>query len=91
MEEKLTSILFSSNGEIYFEIETGKVTFIQDDGDPCPHFSDIVKIDVEEYKRYYNIDTIPIAGLDILDVGFWHKDSSYTPPDQSWRDEFNIK
>lgn len=84
-----TSVLFSSNGEVHFDIENGIVIEIKEEG-PEFFISNIGIIDIKEWKEYYKLD-IPTEGLDILDVGFWLIDGQYVPPDQIWRDEFNTK
>jgi hypothetical protein len=48
---------------------------------------DIVKIDLVEYEKFLNsIDQeLDHDSDDILSVGFWNKDNTYSEPDHDWR------
>ncbi len=61
-----------------------------DEDDP-ENYSNIRKIDVDEYRDYYKHD-FPAYGVDILDVGYWetlrNEVSVYEEPAHAWREEF---
>ena len=53
----------------------------------------INKFDLEEYKRYWQVQKFPEVGFDILDLGFWYsapetsldREDEYADPDYDWR------
>ncbi len=57
----------SSNGTITFDTSTGQVTDIQDTSpDKC--ISNIIKFDIEEWRKYYGKQGPEFIFFDILDL-----------------------
>jgi hypothetical protein len=74
----------------------GGNVFINDDGtvrtfdpsyetDAGEHegYADILRFDVDEYRRHYKCKDLPTA-IDILTIGYWHK-GGYEPPEPEFR------
>jgi hypothetical protein len=61
--------------------------FYEKDRGEQNYLFDIIKIDLVEYEKFLNsIDQeLDHDSDDILSVGFWNKDNTYSEPDHDWR------
>ncbi len=75
--------VFSSNGSLEADIITGNVVDCQLDKDG-EGIDMIERFDVNEYKKYYGLVAMD-EEADILDLGSWNKDGSYSPPEMDFR------
>lgn len=79
----------SSHGELRAD-QDGNI-FSRERSDPADpegaFIDDIAKFDVEEWRRYWREDPVKVGGMDILDIGWWNKDGSYSGPEMDWREE----
>lgn len=58
----------------------------------------ITRFDLEEYRKYWQVQELPEVGFDILDLGFWYfspltsldLEDEYADPDYYWRQEYSI-
>lgn len=88
-----TFTVTGTHGEITVNAETGE-TIRQVTTCACENcegrgYANIVKFDIEEWKRAYPGETPMTAGqIDILDLGYWTKGGAYEPPATDWRNEF---
>ncbi|MEP2668928.1 MAG: hypothetical protein ABJH04_08030 [Cyclobacteriaceae bacterium] len=82
-------IVYSSNGEITVNKKTGDVVLITPNGSDDAAFRRIKKFDLDEYKRYYNLECIP-DNIDILDLGYWYDNNEYEEPAMDWREEVKV-
>jgi len=84
-EHRKTGVLLSTHGEVTFDAGTGEVLQVEPykSGDEL----DIVRVDVEEWKRTYPGEEVA-AWHDILDFGTWSRDGRYAGPDPEWRREY---
>ena len=83
----------SSWGEIDCD-KDGNVLEIRGDeyiGDERSYLYDIAKSDLVEFCKFCETNNITMGEADdILAVGFWRKDNSYSDPDKNWRSGRNI-
>lgn len=83
----------SSWGEIDCDRD-GNVLEIRGDeyiGDELSYLYDIAKFDLVEFGKFCETNNITMGEADdILAVGFWRKDNSYSDPDKNWRSGRNI-
>lgn len=60
--------------------------------DPDGQFiDDVAKFDLDEWRRYWREDPVKAGGMDILDVGWWGKDGSYSGPEMEWRADYRAQ
>ena len=94
----LTKVPIKQEVFMTFESSWGEITCAKDgvvlkvEGDEeirgeRNYLFDIVKIDLVEYEKFLNsIDQeLDHDSDDILSVGFWNKDNTYSEPDHDWR------
>lgn len=81
-----TVMIYGSNG--YMDITADGTVVKLYDTHGATDYNDIVKFDVEEYKKFYNVKELP-TDQDILDYGLWRKDGTYEEPAHEWRVEVN--
>ena len=73
--QRITATVHSTYGD-YDISEDGMVV----SGPAYYNHRRLVRFDLSEYKKHYgNVDT----EYDIIDVGFWHADGSYVPPERT--------
>ncbi len=89
---KITPVIIvcSSNGNLTINAETGVVTNweIFEGKGVDRSIGDIAKFNLEEFKKYYNLQEIDLnrySEIDILDLGYWVKDGTYEEPEMDWR------
>jgi hypothetical protein len=71
----------SSSGGVTFDATTGAVI---SNSTEYP----ILVFDVLEWRTWYaNESLADVREIDILDIGYWLRDGSYTPPEFDWRRE----
>jgi hypothetical protein len=88
--KKGTGTIFSSNGEIEVNLNTGKIIKVHTDSDGFRDWADNVTFfDIDEYRDYYGDVGGRDDSFDILDLGFWRKKGSYVPPSDSFRIEID--
>lgn len=84
----------SSNGELHVDISTGIVTYCRVDENGDKAIANITKFDLEEWKRTYRKEIQEHDNIDILDLGYWYKETpvmrggetKYEHPAYDWRD-----
>lgn len=81
-----TVTIAGSHGSMVVDASTGVVLKWNHSGDG--DYKDIVKIDLDEYRRTYPGPGGIMARIDVLDVGYWDKSGAYEPPAEHWRKEF---
>jgi hypothetical protein len=86
----------SSHGKLTTDAD-GYVTdrdLDNDEPDGGAHLARIVRIDIVEWRRFWNNPDTRV--IDILDLGYWRADPKtheniYAPPDAEWRAEIAQK
>lgn len=83
-------VVYSSHGELFVDIDTGVVDRKRSVycGVNNPEKSDlwsIERFDIEEHCVFWGCDQSDLAGVDILDLGYWDSDGVYEPPAMGWR------
>lgn len=82
-----TFTVYSSNGTLEVEIETGFVQkcSMEEDGEDIDL---IERFDLYEYQDYYKEVLKASDSIDILELGYWHRLDGrllYEPADEDWR------
>lgn len=85
----------SSHGDLAVDSLTGAVLVAasvyfkgSDDAESLRH---IARFNLDEWRKTYPGEIMTGTHIDILDLGFWITDGTYTPPDEFWRDEFRAQ
>ena len=74
-----TFTVTGSYGDLRVDAKTGDVlTYFCEDwaylpgDDEAPGYRDIVRFDVDEWRRFYPSEKLDDQWVDILDIGFWY-------------------
>jgi hypothetical protein len=79
--------IYSSEGSITCDKATGIVLERSYKlNEKSPHLASIIKADIKEFLTYWKLEEL-YSSIDILDIGTWHKDGSYTAAEEDWRNE----
>ena len=78
-----TITIRGSYGELTVDGHTGRV-LNYDAQDQDPDYSDILRVNLKEYRRTYGVVH---ADIDILDIGFITDAGMHVAPDLEWRKE----
>lgn len=87
--------VFGSNGDIIVNGDTGEVVRLDGDWREIAAKTENVdmvpvRFDLDEYRLYYG-EALPVpVSVDILDLGFWAANGSYSPPMMDWRTDPDI-
>jgi hypothetical protein len=76
----------SSDGVLTVDSKTGKVLEVSAFSRDCTSILAIEKFDLQEWKSYYKTEFLHF-NIDILDLGYWNIDGTYTGPEEDWRQE----
>lgn len=79
---------YSSNGSVVTDTE-GYV--LEDKSNLDDYLVDIARMNIPEFRKFLKEtgckDWESIYNFDILGVGYWNKDGSYEPAEESWRED----
>jgi len=78
-----TIIVFGNHGYLTCDGKSGLVLSYQPDDPDHPHYADIVRVDIDEWRQAYPDEFPTHCHIDICDIGFWA--DTYVPPEPDYR------
>lgn len=82
-------IVNGSHGTIIASPVDGKVIDYTPVDPTRPAYADILQFDLVEWKNHYHQE-IDGLNVDILDLGYWLADGSYSEPEEDFRQELSL-